>query len=245
MKLCTYNLRSGGHKNPGNHWQRLLDELGADIVCAQESEDPGRYFSSETFAEYKGCLHTYVAHGRWGSAILAKDHALEPLEVPGFDGWVIGARVRGVKIDGTPLTLTVFSIHAPSPGPYEAHVNRFLNEIRQYRDGSPIVIAGDFNLTTAVRHASEAGMRENTAGERRIHERLRREFGLLNAWQILHPNQNLPQTLRWSKDPTKPYHCDAVFVSHSLLPHLISAEVVQGDEFSSMSDHNPILIEFS
>ncbi len=244
MKFCSYNLRYGGHKNHANHWQRLLDDLGADIVFAQESEDPGQYFTSEAFARFKSCIHANVAHGKWGSAILAKNHALEQIEVRGFDGWAIGARIKGVKIDGIPQTITAFCLHAPSPGPYESHVNRFLDEIGRYRDGTPLIIAGDFNLTTAVRHPSEEGMK-NTAGELRIHERLRREFGLLNSWQILHPNQNLPQTLRWTNAPTKPYHCDAIFVSHNLLAHLVRAEVIQDGEFATLSDHNPLLIELA
>lgn len=244
MKFCTYNLRYGGHKNHGNHWQRLLDDLGADIVFAQESEDPSRYFTSETFARFKSCIHANVAHGKWGSAILAKDHALEQVEVQGFDGWVIGARIKGVKIDEVPQTIMAFCLHAPSPGSYESQVNRFLDEIGRYRDGTPLIIAGDFNLTTAVRHTLEDGMK-NTAGELRIHERLRREFGLLNAWQVLHPNQNLPQTLRWTNAPTKPYHCDAIFVSHNLVPHLVRAEVILDGEFATLSDHNPLLIELA
>lgn len=244
MKICTYNLRYGGHKENGNHWQRLLDQLKADIVCAQESEDPSRYFTPDAFAGFKGCIHANVAHGRWGSAILAKAHVLERIDVPGFDGWVVGARLKDVTIGGTPQMITVFCIHSPSPGPYESHVNRFLDQIVQYRDGTPLLIAGDFNLTTAVRHASEEGMK-NTPGERHIHERLRREFGLLNAWQVLHPNQNLPQTLRWTNAPAKPYHCDGIFVSHDLVPHLISAEVIEDGEFASLSDHNPLLIELA
>jgi exonuclease III len=244
MKICTYNLRSGGHKNLGNHWQLLLKDLEADIVCAQESEDPSRYFIPETFSGFKSCIHANVAHGKWGSAILAKDHVLTRIEIPGFNGWVTGARIRDVKIDGIPKTLTVFCIHAPSPGSYESHVNRFLDEIGPYRDDTPLLIAGDFNLTTAVRHNSEDGMK-NTPGERRIHERLRREFGLLNAWQVLHPNQNLPQTLRWTNAPSKPYHCDGIFISHSLVPYLVRAEVIEDGEFASLSDHNPILIELA
>ncbi|MBS0347839.1 MAG: hypothetical protein JSR69_15425 [Proteobacteria bacterium] len=244
MKLCTYNLRSGGHKNPGNHWQRALMDLGADVICAQESEAPSRYIAPEEFSGIKGCIHANVAHGKWGSAILSKDHVLEPIEVSGFDGWVMGARIKEVRIAGVAQTITVFSIHAPSPGPYEPSVNRILDEIEKHQDGTPLLIAGDFNLTTAVRHASEEGMK-NTAGERRIHDRLRREFGVMNAWQALHPNMNLPQTLRWNRAPDKPYHCDAIFVSHSLLPHLVSATVIQDGEFASLSDHNPILVELA
>ena len=67
MKICSYNLRSGGLKSEGNHWQRLIDDLAADIVFAQESEDPSRYFSPETFEKFKGHIHANVAHGKWGS----------------------------------------------------------------------------------------------------------------------------------------------------------------------------------
>ncbi len=244
MKICTYNLRYGGNKNPGNHWQRLVNDLQADIVFAQESEDPSRYFSPETFEGFKGCIHENVAHGRWGSALLAKDYMLEPIEIVGFEGWVLGAKISDAILNGTVRPITIFCIHAPSPGPYEQHVTRILDEIARCHDGTPLILAGDFNLTTAIRHASEEGMK-NTPGERRILERLRREFGLINAWQALHPNVNLPQTLRWTNAPTKPYHCDAIFVSHSLLPHLVRAEVLGDSEFASMSDHNPIIVELS
>lgn len=244
MKICSYNLRYGGHKNPGNHWQRLIDDLAADIVFAQESEHPSSYFSPETFGKFKGCIHANVAHGKWGSALLAKDYELEPIEIQGFEGWVVGARIKNAKINGTVQVMTVFCIHAPSPGPYEAHVDRILDGIAQCWDGTPLLLAGDFNLTTAIRHASEvADGLKNTSGECRLLERLRREFGLINAWQALHPNTNLPQTLRWNKAPTKPYHCDAVFVSHSLLPHLVRAEVKNDSVFASISDHNPIFVE--
>jgi len=242
MKLFTYNLRHGGHRNLGNHWQFLVNDQGADIVCAQESQHPQGYFTPEEFSRYRGCVHSDVAHGKWGSAVFAKDHAAEPISVSGFEGWVVGAKFSAVRIGGSEQTLRVFSVHAPSPGPYESHVDRLLDAISQHLDDSPLVIAGDFNLTTAVRHPSEEGLR-NTPGELRILERLRRDFHLLNAWQLLHPNQNLPQTLRWTNAPAKAYHCDGVFISHSLVSHLVRAEVMQGRKFASLSDHNPVFIE--
>lgn len=242
MKLCTYNLRQGGHKNHGNHWLRMLEELGADIVCAQESGDPSLYFTPEVFAGFKGCLHANVPHGKWGSAILAKHYALERIDMPGFEGWVTGAKIKDVDVGGALRAITVFSLHAPSLGSYEAQVNRFLDELGHHLDGTPLVLAGDFNLTTAVRHPSEEGL-QNTRGELRILDRLRREFGLLNAWQLLNPNQSLPQTLRWAPSPTTPYHCDGIFVSDDLVRYLVRAEVIQGGEYASLSDHNPIVIE--
>ena len=143
-----------------------------------------------------------------------------------------------MNADMTPKNLVC--IHAPSPGPYEPVVNGILDEIAKIKDGMSMILAGDFNITTALRHSSEAI--KNTAGERRILSRMRKEFGLFNAWQTLHPNQDLPQTLRWTKKPSAPYHCDAIFVSHDLLPHLVSAEVISTGDWGVISDHNPILI---
>lgn len=34
----------------------------------------------------------------------------------------------------------------------------------------------------------------------------------MNAWQMANSNRDLPQTLRWGRDKTEPYHCDAIFV---------------------------------
>jgi exonuclease III len=243
LKICSYNLRYGGHTNPGNPWQRLHEEFSPDIVCAQESLPPGRYFPPEEIAGMRGCVHANVEHGKWGSAILSRSYAMTPLALPGFGGWVVGARIDGALINGVAQSITIYSVHAPSPGPYAPHVGRILDAVASTIDDGPLVLAGDFNLTTALRHRSEPLL--NTRGERVLLERLRREFGLFNAGQILHPNESLPQTLRWSRNPKPHYHCDAIFLSHHLLPHLISAEVIASGEWGEMSDHNLLAVELA
>ena len=245
MKIVSYNLRYGGNSviGPENHWQRLIRDFDPDIVFAQESVHPERYFSPDDFAQFKGCLYCAVPHGMWGSAILSRNHQLESIPLPEFDGWVVGARVPDLKINGLAQAALIFSLHAPSPGPYEPIVNRILDAIAQRWDGTPMIIAGDFNVTTAIRHPSEE-RGPNSSGERKILERLRTQFGMSNAWQALHPNENLPQTLRWSRDPLPYYHCDAVFVSHSHLRYLASAKIDNSGDWGRLSDHNPILVTF-
>lgn len=130
MKICSYNLRHGGHKSLGNHWHRLVYDLAADIVFAQESEDPAHYFSPKSFSQFKGRIHANVPHGKWGSALLAKDHNLEQIEIQGFEGWVVGARINDAKINGIVQPMILFCVHTPSPGPYEPHLNRILDGIR-------------------------------------------------------------------------------------------------------------------
>ena len=72
-----------------------------------------------------------------------------------------------------------------------------------------------------------------------------REFGLLNCWQTANPDQPLCQTLRWTGDRAIPYHCDGIFVPRSWKDRLKSCEVIAGDEWNRLSDHNPVVACFS
>jgi len=242
LKIASYNLHFGGDTGADNHWQRLNSEFLPDFICAQESLHPSKYFSPEAFAEFKGCIHSNVHHGRWGSAILSRSHVLEAvtLGLPEFDGWVVGAMVPDFMIGGISQSVLILSIHAPSPGPYESRVSRMLEVITQKWGKIPMIIVGDFNITTAIRLSGEE--LQNTAGEIKILNRMKNELGVFNAWQHLHPNDALPQTLRWSNKPELPYHCDGVFLSESFLPHLAGAEIVGNGVWGSMSDHNPIVV---
>lgn len=245
MKIATYNLHFGGHVNDANHWQSLYTEHLPDFICAQESWHPSKYFSAEEFSKFKGCIHSDVHHGRWGSAILSRNHTLEEVSLasPEFDGWIVGARIPDFPINGGTQPVFLFSIHAPSPGPYEPRVNRMIDAIAQEYAGSPLIIAGDFNVTTALRKKSE--ILKNTPGEIKIINRMQNEIGVHNAWQYLHPDNELPQTLRWSNKPNDPYHCDAIFLSESLLPNLVSAEIINTETWKRMSDHSPIIVSLS
>jgi endonuclease/exonuclease/phosphatase family metal-dependent hydrolase len=223
----------------------MIREFDPDIVFAQESHRPEDYLSPDEYASFKGSVHSYVHHGKWGSAILSKNHVLEPVSLclPEYEGWVVGARIPDMLIGGIPQSVLIFSIHAPSPGPYEPHVDRILGEIAKKWGKSPMIIAGDFNLTMAVRHPTEdLWSKRDTVKDIKLLEKLRKELGVFNAWQVLHPNENLPQTLRWNSNPVPHYHCDAVFLSGSLLTNLESARVESAGEWGTLSDHNPIVV---
>ncbi len=240
MKIVSYNLHFGGKTGPGNQWEQMMADFAPDFVFAQESFDPQRYFSPDEFASFKGCIWAAVQGHKWGSAILSRCHQLEAVQLTEYEGWVIGARVHDLVIGGVPQSAMLFCIHAPSPGPYEPVVNRILDDIKKRWDGQPLIVAGDFNITTAIRHPKEA--LKNTRGELKILRRLRQELGLLNAWQVLHPNQDLPQTLRWNKDTLPSYHCDAVFLSQSHLSHLRDASIESSGVWGQLSDHNPAVV---
>jgi endonuclease/exonuclease/phosphatase family metal-dependent hydrolase len=106
--------------------------------------------------------------------------------------------------------------------------------------GRPLILAGDFNVVVGLR---EPGQRPSVSrGERELLERLREEFNLVPCWQTAHPGEPLARTLRWlHRSDSLPYHCDGVFVPGAWAFALQSCEVLEGDEWCALSDHNPVV----
>lgn len=252
MRVVTYNLHYGGHTKQGNQWERVLKEFDPDIVLAQESFHPEGYLSDDSHIDMERSAVWQPLPCKWGSAILAPKHEISKIDIPTeLEGWVVGGNIASFPVGGICKPLTVFSVHAPTTGPddkkvsYERKVNEILDFIPKGTDSSDILIGGDFNVTTAIRHSSEvAEGLKNTKAEKAIIDRLRKDFGLVNSWQAIHPNQCLPQTLRWSGNKDTPYHCDGIFVPVSWLRYLESCDVAT-EGWVEMSDHNPIVATFT
>jgi len=121
-------------------------------------------------------------------------------------------------------------------------VNLILDLIQgQLPADATVIIGGDFNLTVGFRHPGEQ-LQKN---QPKLMARFQREFGLMNCWQTVHPNQDLPQTLRWSNNKTMPFHCDGIFAPAHWYRYLEAADVISGDEWDSLSDHNPVVASFN
>jgi len=75
--------------------------------------------------------------------------------------------------------------------------------------------------------------------------RFQQEFGLMNCWQTVHPNQYLPQTLRWSSNKTMPFHCDGIFAPACWYRYLENADIISGKDWDKLSDHNPVPASFN
>lgn len=103
-----------------------------------------------------------------------------------------------------------------------------------------MIVGGDFNLTLGLRHPSEQ-LQQN---QPELMNRFRYELGLMNCWQMANSNQNLPQTLRWCRNKALPFHCDGLFVPIGWYRSLEKAEVLAGDTWDILSDHNPVVATF-
>ena len=242
MRIVTYNfLRAGSPKRCG-HWSRLIRNLAPDLVLAQEcrppESSPGEQFRCGTHDAF--AWHSAGGRG-WGSGLLARSASLNPIPIPGFDGWVVGGEIGNTGWSAR--RLVVFSIHGPvGDRGYIATLHRILDEVAALGGDADLVLGGDFNV--AVGYRPPGDRIRFLRGERLLLDRLSSEFGLMSCWQASHPDRRLAQTLRWAGNPGAPYHCDGIFVPRAWMPRLRACRVVCGSRWRRLSDHNPVLAEF-
>lgn len=243
MKVVTYNLKFGGSGRV--HWKEIIDRYDPDVLLVQESFQPSDHLPDDQRTNRSVWSPVVTDKGplNWGSGIYFKGHSPTPIQLPTYQGWVVGAEVDSFGDFGTGK-IRFFSLHAASvKKSYAKVVNEVLDILLEYREGCVIVIGGDFNLTVGERHESEE--METSTADRKIQQRLYYEFGMINCWQTKNPNQPLPQTLRWMRDPEPPFHCDGLFVPASWRDRLISCQVIVGERWDKLSDHNPMIAEFA
>ena len=244
LRVVAYNFLSGGSRNRAGQWSRIRTQLAPDIVLGQEcrlpQDSPGERFRprpSDTL------LWTPVAARRWGSAVLLRALEAAPREIPEFTGWVVGAELEGPSWSQGRL-LRLFSIHCPAgERGYVRTMHKILDRVARLRVGADLVLGGDFNVVVGRRHPNERI--PVTKGEREILDRLAAELDLISCWQAAHPGRPLAQTLRWSANRSAPYHCDGIFVPAAWGSRLASCRVVTGSRWTTLSDHNPVVAEFT
>jgi endonuclease/exonuclease/phosphatase family metal-dependent hydrolase len=242
MRIVTYNfLRAGSLKRCG-HWSRVIRNLGADVVLAQECRPPADSPSERFRHDDRDAFAWQSAGSRgWGTGLLARSASFVPIAIPEYDGWVVGGEIRNTTWSAR--RLIVFSIHGPvGESGYIRTMQHILDRIAPLRRRAALVLGGDFNVGVGYRKPSEPI--RNLRAERDVLDRLSNEFDLVSCWQAANPGRPLAQTLRWTGNPTAPYHCDGIFVPRSWLPRLVSCRVVRGSRWTQLSDHNPVIAEF-
>ena len=219
MKVITWNVRRS---------TRYLDAIPADVALLQEcasTEDPK-------------IVSSVIGGSRpRGSAIYAKA-GLEPLELPELThpATLVGAKASDIY---------VFSIYGllDENGYSTTTLHRTISDLTHtlrtlIGQRKKVILGGDFN-------ASPMFDRPNARSYRRAHEILferLEDFGLVNVLPRFH--ENYVQTLRHNRT-NKPWQIDHLFVSENLFTNIKSCEVQDSEAIRSVSDHNPIVCEFS
>ena len=247
MKIVSYNLRAGGTGRV--HWREIIKRYSPSVLLVQESFPPEEHLPAKPREETETCsvwAPAFNANGnrKWGSGVYIPNCAVKPIRLPKFNGWIVGAEIQGWKDAPAKSKKTrFFSLHAPGHmGSYQKVVNEMLDGLLAFRKDAEIVIGGDFNLTVSQRHTSEE--RTTSNADRKIQTRLRDEFGLINCWQHANPDVPLSQTLRWGSKKDVPYHCDGIFVPQAWTASLSNCEIISGESWDRLSDHNPVIADF-
>src|SRR5215813_13807732 len=150
MKVATYNILKGGSQRV--HWVRMIEDFGVDLLLVQESYSHDEHLPPLVYPDAgKRSAWEMAGKNGWGSAVFSRTGSVEPVPVPNFSGWVVGAEISGASWQaGIADPLLAFSVHAPSKGiAYWKQVNRLLDEIMKVAGRREIVIGGDFNLTVS------------------------------------------------------------------------------------------------
>jgi exonuclease III len=237
MKMLTWNTAWNTARASGTSAAvALADRVGADVVLLQEAAPASLWTGTLVGAA--------VPNRPWGSWIMVRNGVLTEVVVANYAGWVAGARWCGEE-DGA--TTYLFSIHSPTNNANERRDNYVRESVKivsaiceQVPPDARLVIGGDFNFTSfGERLASEPIQMEREELEALQDFRRR---GLTIAWRDLYSQQALPQTLRWSGAPTRPYHCDG-FLTRGYSHAGMSCEVLCSEDDISTSDHNPIILQ--
>lgn len=241
MKMATYNLRFGSTASQRiDLWNEIFTVVDPEIFLVQEMCHPEQYISAQ-YEHYRDQIH-WIKTGEtnWGTAVFVRSGNIKPITIPPqFKGYLVGVKVDDCTWSAiTGRSLCIFSLHAPAP--YKKSVNQMLDFIFSLSGDFDLIIGGDFNLTTGVRHPQEQ-LQDETLW---LLDRLRKEFNLMSCWQAANPNEDLPQTLRWSKDKALPFHCDGIFMPAHWYRYLDDCEVLVSPKWEKLSDHNPVVATF-
>ncbi len=243
LRLVAYNFLAGGSAKRAGQWSRVMKALRPDVVFGQECRPP-EHCPGERFrtAAADSFAWAPARSPRWGTGLFVRGATLAPIAVPQFGGWVTAGELDSARWSSRPLRL--FSVHGPAgERGYVKTMHEILDRVVRLGDGADVVLGGDFNV--AVGYRPENHPRKLSRGERALLDRIGAELDLVSCWQTLHPNRPLAQTLRWSTNPTTPYHCDGIFVPRAWRPRLVACRVVRGARWHALSDHNPVLAELA
>jgi endonuclease/exonuclease/phosphatase family metal-dependent hydrolase len=228
MILATYNLHWGGNGSGKQHLKYLHSITKYDLLFLQEAFDPKIYGEDNyIWKNYEG--------RKWGSGIVCKTVNCSEVDIKQYYGSVVAA-----DIDDGSERYRVVSIHNPrTKEHYVNSLNKIVDELNRIKTEN-MIIGGDFNLCS-LGYRKPGEVIKTNDDEIKIIKRLENEIGVVNSWSYLHPNDFMPQTLRWNNAPTIPYHCDGIFMSKTLIKRIKESFVICDSEIEKLSDHNPVV----
>lgn len=241
MRVLTWNCNMAYRQKHSY----LIDQYDPDIWIIQECEHP------ERFTKEKGMItpENWIWYGdnpSKGIGIFAKKEyhlTLDPSHNREYR-YVIPVNVSGACI------LTIYAIWAMDEKPpkrkqrYIGQVYSAVNfyTLSQIRD---TLLIGDFNWNLSFdRHTMSGGLTGTFSDFISIMEPLEYESGFHSFHGEKFGEESVP-TLYLLKNEGKPFHIDYIFGSRDLIATLRTVQIGSLIEWCKMSDHMPVMMEFT
>jgi endonuclease/exonuclease/phosphatase family metal-dependent hydrolase len=135
---------------------------------------------------------------------------------------------------------TILNVWAKPKPAYVRHILKTLDLHAEALRAGPVVILGDFNSSPSINGKQRCEF-SGLAG------RLREEFGLVSAYHQFHglelgDPREVPTYYHWPLEH-KPFHIDYCFVPLAWANRVTNARVCSGRPWSTLSDHQPVLVD--
>ncbi len=225
MKIISWNI---DFKTPSqkNTWSYLLHTIKPDIALLQETYEPNA-LPKDTFV-------WETTPSAWGNLIYLKNRKiLQVALVAEFPG-----RILVVKTPFLDDDLYLVNIHVPidKDGFSRHNLQDMFLSVKDVLQNKYVFVGGDFNF-------GKSFDREGETSHTEIFNTLLDTYGLKNlASEFMKEDV---ETFRPKMKAEVRNHIDHIFVSRALLPHVSSFDVLFDDNVAKLSDHNPLIAEFS
>ena len=256
MKIATFNVNGVNGRLPV--LLRWLEEARPDIACLQELKAPEERFP-EAAIERAGYGAIWHGQKSWnGVAILRR--GAKPQEtrrgLPG-DPKDLHSRYIEADIDGLTVGCLYLPNGNPAPGPKFTYKLGWFKRLRSHaarliRQGTPVVLAGDYNVMPTELDVYKP---ERWLDDALFRPEVRREFhaltgqGWTDALRALHPGEKIYTFWDYFRNAyarDAGLRIDHLLLSPSVADRLVAAKVdraVRGWE--KASDHAPAWIELA
>lgn len=226
MRLTTWNCAPGKDIDT---CLSLTEPLDADLVALQECRRPS---GNDPAVIWRG------DKARSGTAVISRhpDLQLEPLDIRQPNATVVPVVVHGPA----PFLFVGVCTHRRY---IEAARDSMTACIAAAR-GLPVVAAGDFNISPAVRRKQQESLE--------FLDWMRDELGLVSAYHECYgetPGEETRPTRYHQWNESKPFHIDYCFLPESWSSRISKVEVGRYAEWRwtsdhrSLSDHCPLTVE--
>jgi exonuclease III len=233
MKIVTWNCNCALRTKTAE-----LDEFDADVIVAQECEDPAR--SSKEFLEWAADYQWIGDNKHKGLGVFAKKSAV----LQRLDWSDNGLQLfLPCRVNDKVNLVAVWTKRGSRPAfRYIGQLWQYLQLHKDKMDSAPTIICGDFNSNSIWDRKRKTGKHSDVVSE----------LANIGIHSLYHDQTREKQgheckpTMYMYRNIEKPYHIDYVFASEELM-HSKNTEVEVGrpENWLNHSDHMPIMVKIT